>query len=563
MSIDIRTCRQSILFANSIDALSLLPPAYGLLRQRIDFWSSMYLMLGLVAFITWTGQGISFSLSSERLTLRARDLSFRSILRQQIAFFDQKAHSTGALTALLSTKSTQLAGLSGAVLGIILTAFATLAGGIILSLVIGWKLALVCTATIPIILGCGWARLRMLTLFEVKVRKAHEDSATYATEAVIAIRTIASLSLEDHVLKHYSSILATTSSKSLKSILKASTFYAASQSCVFLVAALGFWYGGGLISTHEYSMLQFFICFAALISGSQSVGAVFSFAPDMSKATNAARELKTLFDRTPSIDTVAPSGVRIRKCDGMLEMKDVTFRYPSRLENVVLDRFTMNVSPGRFVALVGASGCGKSTVISLLERFFDPVAGKVFVDGQDIATLNVNDYRRLVALVGQEPAIYQGSIRENIVLGSDENVSEDAIIQACREANIYDFIMSLPAGFSTIVGSRGSLLSGGQKQRLAIARALLRDTKILLLDEATSALDADSEKVVQEALDAARKGRTTICVAHRLGTVRGADEILVLEKGRVVERGSHEELMQRGGVYTNLVNLQSLESSGN
>jgi ATP-binding cassette subfamily B (MDR/TAP) protein 1 len=185
------------------------------------------------------------------------------------------------------------------------------------------------------------------------------------------------------------------------------------------------------------------------------------------------------------------------------------------------------------------------------------------VDGQDIATLNVNDYRRLVALVGQEPAIYQGSIRENIVLGSDENVSEDAIIQACREANIYDFIMSLPAGFSTIVGSRGSLLSGGQKQRLAIARALLRDTKILLLDEATSALDADSEKVVQEALDAARKGRTTICVAHRLGTVRGADEILVLEKGRVVERGSHEELMQRGGVYTNLVNLQSLESSGN
>lgn len=426
-------------------------------------------------------------------------------------------------------------------------------------MVIGWKLALVCTATIPLVLGCGWARLRMLALFESKVRKAHEDSANYAAEAITAIRTVASLSLGDHVLAHYSSILATTSSKSLKSILKASTLYAASQSVVFLVAALGFWYGGELISTHEYSMLQFFICFAALISGSQSVGAVFSFAPDISKATSAAGELKTLFDRIPDIDTTKPTGTGIQSCEGLIQIRDVSFRYPSRPKQLVLENLTLTVRPGCFVALVGPSGCGKSTVISLLERFFDPSTGQILVDNQDISTLNVNDYRRLISLVSQEPTVYQGSIRDNIVLGSSDDVEEDAIIRVCKEANIYDFIMSLPAGFATIVGSRGTLLSGGQKQRLAIACALLRNTKILLLDEATSALDADSEKVVQEALNTARRGRTTLCVAHRLTTIRDADEICFLDQGRVIERGSHEELMSRGGQYANLVHMQSLQ----
>ncbi|KAF4628928.1 hypothetical protein G7Y89_g9220 [Cudoniella acicularis] len=549
---------QSILFASSIDALALPQSSYALLRQRIDFWSSMYLTIGIVAFLTWSGQGICFSKSSERLTLRARDLSFRSILRQQVSFFDEKQHSTGALTTLLATKSTQLAGLSGAVLGTIFTAFATLAGGIVLSIIVGWKLALVCTATIPIVLGCGWTRLRILSIFESKVRKAHENSASYASEAIAAIRTAASLSLEDHVLTTYSSILATTSSESLKSILRASVFYAASQGCMFLVAALGFWYGGGLISTHEYSMFQFFVCFAALISGTQSVGAVFSFAPDMSKATMAAKELNTLFERTPNIDTINPSGKRIAKCGGRLEMKNIKFSYPSRPNNCVLDGFDLNVSPGKFLALVGPSGCGKSTVISLLERFFDPAAGQIFLDGQDIKTLNVNDYRRTISLVGQEPAMYQGTIRDNIILGSNESVSEGAVVQACKEANIYDFILSLPDGFSTVVGSRGVLLSGGQKQRIAIARALLRDTKILLLDEATSALDIESEQVVQDALNAVRRGRTTICVAHRLGTVTGADEILVLEKGRVIERGTHEQLIRRDGAYATMARMQAL-----
>ena len=254
-------------------------------------------------------------------------------------------------------------------------------------------------------------------------------------------------------------------------------------------------------------MFQFFLCFSAVIFGSQSAGTIFSFAPDMGKAKHAAAELKRLFDIKPEIDSWSPEGEMLQGMEGSIEFRDVHFRYPTRPEQPVLRGLNLNVKPGQYVALVGASGCGKSTTIAMLERFYDPLVGGIYVDGREISSLNITSYRNYLALVSQEPTLYQGTIRENILLGADkkpEDVPEEAIIQACKDANIYDFILSLPEAFNTIVGSKGSMLSGGQKQRIAIARALLRDPKILLLDEATSALDSESEKVVQAALDKAR-----------------------------------------------------------
>lgn len=279
----------------------------------------------------------------------------------------------------------------------------------------------------------------------------------------------------------------------------------------------------------------------------------------MGKAKQAAHELKDLFDRKPRIDFWSEDGIPITSVEGTVEFRDVHFRYPTRPEQPVLRGLNLSVKPGQYIALVGASGCGKSTTIALLERFYDPLVGGIYVDGKEISSLNLNDYRSFVALVSQEPTLYQGTIRENVLLGADhEDVTDSEIEFACREANIYDFIMSLPDGFSTVVGSKGSMLSGGQKQRIAIARALLRDPKILLLDEATSALDSESEHVVQVALDKAAKGRTTIAVAHRLSTIQKADVIYVFDQGRIVESGTHTELMQKGGRYSELVNLQSL-----
>lgn len=406
----------------------------------------MFLIVAIVAFFSWVGQGVCFSYSTERLVHKARQQSFKSILRQNVAFFDSKDHSPGALTSFLASAPTDLTGLSGAIIGACLTFVATLVAGIILSLVMGWKLALVCTATIPIVTGCGYIRLRMLALFDSKVRKTHEEAALYANEIVTAIRSVAALTLEAHVLEEYSAILAKQAAKSLRSILQASTLYAASQSFSFFCAALAFWYGGTLVSSDEYNMLQFYICFAALISGAQVAGAVFSYAPDMSKALHAGRDLKALFELVPEIDTCDASGqgISVSESVGRINIVDASFRYPMRPEKLVLDRFSVAIPPGQYVALVGASGSGKSTVIQLLVRFFDPVEGKIFVDGRDISRLNVNDYRKLVSLVSQEPTLYEGTIRENLVLGTGREVSDAEIVQACMEANIYDFITSLP-----------------------------------------------------------------------------------------------------------------------
>ncbi|OJD15191.1 hypothetical protein AJ78_04522 [Emergomyces pasteurianus Ep9510] len=549
----------AIFFAKAIATLSLPESLYDKLRTDANFWSLMFLMLGLVTLVAYSVQGSLFAICSERLIHRARHEAFRSMLRQDIVFFDREENSTGALTSFLSTETKHLSGVSGVTLGTILLVTTTLTASCIVALVIGWKLALVCIATIPILLACGYYRFYILAVFQTRSQKAYQKSASYACEATSAIRTVASLTREVDVCDSYHDQLATQAKSSLISVLKSSLLYAASQSMMMFCIALGFWYGGTLLGKNEYSMFQFFVVFMEITFGAQSAGTVFSFAPDMGKAKSAAAEFKKLFDRKPVIDTWSKEGDMVESVEGTIEFRDVHFRYPTRPEQPVLRGLNLTVKPGQYVALVGASGCGKSTTIALLERFYDPLAGGVYVDGKDITRWNVNSYRSFLSLVSQEPTLYQGTIRDNILLGVDaEDMPDEEIVQACKAANIYDFIMSLPDGFSTIVGSKGSMLSGGQKQRIAIARALIRDPKVLLLDEATSALDSESEKVVQAALDAAAKGRTTIAVAHRLSTIQKADVIYVIDQGRVVESGTHNELLGNKGRYFELVSLQSL-----
>ncbi|EAW12516.1 ABC multidrug transporter Mdr1 [Aspergillus clavatus NRRL 1] len=550
---------QAVLYAKAISTLSLPETMFQKLRHDANFWSLMFFVVGIAQFISLAINGSAFAVCSERLIRRARSQAFRSILRQDISFFDREENSTGALTSFLSTETKHLSGVSGVTLGTILMTSTTLGAAMIIALSIGWKLALVCISVVPILLACGFLRFYMLARFQQRSKTAYEGSASYACEATSAIRTVASLTREEDVWAVYHGQLQNQGKKSLISILKSSLLYASSQALVFFCVALGFWYGGTLLGKHEYSIFRFFVCFSEILFGAQSAGTVFSFAPDMGKAKNAAAEFKKLFDRRPTIDIWSEEGEKLDSVDGEIEFRDVHFRYPTRPEQPVLRGLNLSVKPGQYIALVGPSGCGKSTTIALLERFYDTLAGGVFVDGKDITKLNVNSYRSFLALVSQEPTLYQGSIKENILLGVDkDDVPEEALIKVCKDANIYDFIMSLPEGFDTVVGSKGGMLSGGQKQRVAIARALLRDPKVLLLDEATSALDSESEKVVQAALDAAARGRTTIAVAHRLSTIQKADIIYVFDQGKIVESGTHQELIRNKGRYFELVNMQSL-----
>ncbi|CAG9953532.1 unnamed protein product [Clonostachys rosea f. rosea IK726] len=556
---------QAVFFGKQVVVLSYMAiPGIDrwLYHSKSNFWSLMYLMLGGAQFISHMIQLCILGYAAEVLLRRIRRQTFSTLMRQDVSFFDDDKHNAGALTAFLAVETTQVSGFSGVALGTVVTSITNLVGSLALSLAIGWKLALVCFAAVPLAIGCGFFRWWVLARHQARIATVYADSAGFAAENISAIKTVASLTRESQVAEKYRVDLEEQQKKSIVSVAKSSVIFAAAQSIQYLCYGLGFWYGSTLIAKLEYGMFEFFVCYMSMILGATAAGTFFSLAPDLSKAKKSAAELKALIDTKPLIDTCGNQGESLSQTGGHIQFRDVYFRYPTRPEIPVLRGLNFTAEPGQHIALVGSSGCGKSTTISLIERFYDPVLGQILVDGKDISEVNINDYRSHISVVSQEPSLFQGSIRENICMGSlTEDVSKESIEIACREANIHDFVVSLPDGFDTIVGSRGGLLSTGQKQRIAIARALVRLPKILLLDEATSALDSESEHVVQVALDRAAKGRTTITVAHRLSTIQHADNILFIDQGRVLESGTHSELMTLGGRYYELVKLQSLEQT--
>jgi ATP-binding cassette subfamily B (MDR/TAP) protein 1 len=531
------------------------------LRKAGDRSALWFFLIAVGSTVAIAAQNYSFARGAAALTRKLRSLSFRAILRQDIGWFDEESNSTGKLTSDLSDAPQKVNGLAGITLGAIIQAIATLIGGSIIGLAYGWKLALVGIATMPFLVSMGYIRLRVVVLKDQANKASHAQAANVACEAAGAIRTVASLTREEDCTAAYSRSLELPLKNSNRTAVWTNGLFAISQASSFFAIALVFWYGSRLVGNLEYNTKSFFICLMSVTFGAIQAGNVFSFVPDMSSAHGAANDIINLLDSVPEIDAESPDGKKVTDARGQIRLEEIHFRYPTRPGVRVLRNLNITVEPGTYVALVGASGSGKSTVIQLIERFYDPLAGRILLDGQNIAELNVQDYRKQIALVSQEPRLYSGTIKFNILLGATkpaEEVTQEELDQACRDANILDFIQSLPKGYDTEVGGKGSQLSGGQKQRIAIARALLRNPKVLLLDEATSALDSESEKVVQAALDNAAKGRTTIAIAHRLSTIQNADRIYFIRDGQVAEVGTHDELLARKGGYYELVQLQDL-----
>ncbi|KAK9453362.1 P-loop containing nucleoside triphosphate hydrolase protein [Dipodascopsis uninucleata] len=547
-------------YAHSVQGLNYVFTNINMMYREINIYGSLFFMLAVILFFVTAGAFSFYAYIAQRLIRRIRFEMFRTLLRQDIAFYDRDENTTGVLTMSLAHEGQSIDGLSGATFGQIMNSIVNVISSSILGIVVAWNLGLVCVACVPVSVVSGFFRFYVLSKFEETVRKSNEISASYACEAAAAIRTVATLTREDDVLEHYHDTLYEQTLKSRAKSRKSAILYAIAQSMQYFVTALAFWYGGVLLRIRQYGLLEFYIAYMAIIFGSQGAGIVFSYASDMGKAKNAAANIKRLFDSQPEIDSWSTEGSTPQNVQGNIEFRNVSFRYPTRPQVLVLNNLNLTIKQGQYVALVGASGCGKSTTIGLIESFYRPNGGSILLDGADIRNFNINEYRSHLALVSQEPTLYAGTIRDNVKLGSpNEDVSDEEMFTVCKQANIHEFIMSLPDGYDTLVGSKGTFLSGGQKQRVAIARALIRQPKVLLLDEATSALDSESEKIVQAALDIAAKGRTTVAIAHRLSTIQNADLIYVFDGGKVVEQGTHQELLAKRGKYFELVQMQALE----
>jgi ATP-binding cassette subfamily B (MDR/TAP) protein 1 len=532
-----------------------------------DFWALMFFIVAIVNWFLYFSLGCVCNIISQKVTRRYRLELFQNTARQSLAFFDKEKNATGAITSRLARCATDLQELLSANAGLVITNVVTTVSCSILGIAYGWKLGLVCTfAALPPLLLGGYYGIRISTKLDEDTTKRFASSAAIAAEAVAAIRTVASLVLEKTIMDEYERRLSVVAARSAKALSVTMFFYSLTQSINFLAMALGFWYGGKLVSSGEYTTEVFFVVFIAIILGGESVASFFQYSTSISKAIPAANYIFYLRTQTPKSDDDNSEPKDPQDSSSVsVTVDSLEFSYPSRPRAQVIKNINVHVPAGKFVAFVGPSGCGKSTMISLLSRFYDPSSGAIIIDNQAITDVSPREHRRRIALVQQEPVLYSGSIRENVSMGIIESAepTESQIKDALRSANILDFVNSLPEGLNTPLGNRGTQLSGGQRQRVAIARALIRNPRILLLDEATSALDTESEKLVQAALMEAAKdgGRTTIAVAHRLSTIKDADTICVFQAGKIIEVGDHASLLAERGTYFEMCKGQALDKA--
>ncbi|OEL38178.1 ABC transporter B family member 11 [Dichanthelium oligosanthes] len=527
------------------------------LRKDSRFWTLMYVASGVASFIFLPVEYFLFGVAGGKLVERIRSLSFESIVHQEISWFDKPLNASGTIGARLSVDASNIRRLVGDSLALMVRSTVTVLAGFIIAMVANWRLALVATIVLPLGGLQGFLQIKFLEGFSADAKAMYEEATQVANDAVSGIRTVASFCAEPKVMKTYYGKCKGPVRQGIRQGIVSGLGFGISFFVLYCTYALCFYVGAKFMLDGKATFTEVFRVFFALLMATIGVSQTSALGSDSAKAKESASSIFALIDRKSKIDPNSDNGTILVDVAGELELHHVCFSYPSRLEMQIFRDLNLRIPSGKTVALVGESGCGKSTIIALMERFYDPDSGMITLDGVDIKSLKVSWLRGQMGLVSQEPVLFNDTIRANIAYGKQGDATEEEIIAAAKAANAHQFISALPQGYGTFAGERGAQLSGGQKQRVAIARAVLRDPRILLLDEATSALDTESERAVQEALDRAAAGRTTIVVAHRLSTIRGADIIAVLRDGVVVAQGTHKELMaSRDGVYASLVELR-------
>ncbi|KAI4376581.1 hypothetical protein MLD38_014327 [Melastoma candidum] len=525
------------------------------MRDRIRTYVIIFSSLSLISFSVNLVQHYNFSYMGENLTRRIRLKMLEKILTFEAAWFDKEENSSGALCSRLSTEASMVKSLVADRVSLLVQTTSAVTIAMIMGLVVAWKLAAVMIAVQPLAILCFYTRKVLLSTFSAKFIKAQHNSTQIAVEAVYNHRIVTSFGSMGKVLELFDKAQDEPRKESRKKAWLAGIGMGSAQCLTFMSWALDFWFGGKLVEAGQISAGDVFKTFFILVSTGKVIAEAGSMTSDLAKGSSAVESVFRILDRQSLIPGSSKVSTGLERIKGKIDMRGIDFAYPSRPKNLVLQNFSLEVQEGTSIGLVGKSGCGKSTVIGLIQRFYDAEKGSIRVDGMDIRQLDIHWYRSYMALVSQEPVIYSGSIRDNIVFGKPD-ATEDEVVEAARAANAHEFISALKDGYMTECGERGVQLSGGQKQRISIARAIIRNPRILLLDEATSALDVQSERVVQEALDRIMTGRTTVAIAHRLNTIKDLDCIALVAEGKVAERGTYSQLMNRKDAFFDLASQQ-------
>ncbi|OAY72403.1 ABC transporter B family member 19 isoform X1 [Ananas comosus] len=545
----------ALVMSNMIEVFYYRDP--NAMERKIKKYVFIYIGTGLYAVGAYLVQHYFFSIMGENLTTRVRRMMLAAIFRNEVGWFDEEENNSSLVAARLATDAADVKSAIAERISVILQNMTSLLASFIVGFVVEWRVALLILATFPLLVLANFAQQLSMKGFAGDTAKAHAKTSMIAGEGVSNIRTVAAFNAQDKILSLFRQELHVPQKRSLRRSQTSGLLFGLSQLCLYASEALILWYGAHLVRSHVSTFSKVIKVFVVLVITANSVAETVSLAPEIIRGGESIRSVFSILNRGTRIDPDEPESEPVDSIRGEIELRHVDFAYPSRPDLQIFKDFNLRIRAGQSQALVGASGSGKSTVISLIERFYDPTAGKVMIDGKDIRRLNLKSLRLKIGLVQQEPVLFAASIMENIAYGKD-SATEEELIEAAKAANVHGFVSQLPEGYKTAVGERGVQLSGGQKQRIAIARAVLKDPTILLLDEATSALDAESECVLQEALERLMKGRTTVLVAHRLSTIRGVDCIGVVQDGRIVEQGSHSELVARpDGVYSRLLQLQN------